>query len=136
MPIVNGINTTITPALLAVNNANKVIKVAQLLATAQQLANEITASNTTTPMGNGWALLNTIALGSDGSLTNGVVDTTPNSSNPINPALYPTLLGAYTSTQLSQYLGLVVAFQTFTTGASASDGLAPSLLLQAQTSSK
>jgi hypothetical protein len=124
-------NVTITPASVAVNNANKVIKVAQLLASAQQLANEITSSNSVSPMGNGWALLNTIALGSDNSLTNGVADTTPNTANPINPALYPTLLGAYTSVQLEQYLGLVVSFQTFANGASASNGLAPALLLAA-----
>lgn len=98
----------------AIQNANTIMNLAtQLLSLSQQVTivnnawlDDATA-NTLNAMG-------TVALNADGTL--GTADPSPNTSHPLNLALYPTLNRALSANQIASMLTVLNSIPSFVAG--------------------
>lgn len=100
---------------LAINYANQIISLVQQMRNLRTTAAEIQAINTNTPLGNLWNVLSTTALSADGGL--GAPNASPNTANPIDTRVYPTLTrGQVSANTLANGLALVISFVNLMNG--------------------
>jgi hypothetical protein len=104
----------ITPQQQAIVVANGLTSAAQeliglfkALATLDQQWTDWGAANILAAMG-------TVAVNTDGSL--GTADATPNTSHPLNPTTYPSLVSTLSSTQIGQLKTILDGVETYVSG--------------------
>ncbi len=111
---------------IAVDYANQIQSMVQQIANLRAQVNSFLAINAVGPVGNLVNALNTTPLLADGSL--GTADTlgTPVSGHYVDPRIYPNLGRVVKNTDLTNGIGVLTDFQTWSAGTSlATNGARP-----------